>query len=37
MYPSMIASVLSGFPDQLMLIWLKSRRSMGFHFEQPVG
>src|SRR5260370_34700571 len=32
-----VAQVRSGTPAQLRLIWLKRLRSIGFHFEHPVG
>ena len=37
MKPSRIRSVLRTRPDQVALIWLKRRCSIGFHFELPGG
>ena len=35
--PSNTSGLCSGTPAQLRLIWLNKLRSIGFHFEQPVG
>jgi len=37
MKASSVSQVRSGAPAQLQLMWLNNLRSIGFHFEHPVG